>query len=60
MRTVQKAKTATNETDEGLREGVLCCQKNVINYLMGLNVQKKVIYHSVGYSGDELAIIYRN
>lgn len=27
---------------------------------MGLNVQKKVIYNPVGYSGDELAIIYRN
>lgn len=37
-----KAKTATSETDEGLREGVLCCQKKkVINYLMGLNVKKK-------------------
>lgn len=42
------------------RELFVAKKKNVINYLMGLNVLREVIYSSVGYSGDELAIIHSN
>lgn len=61
MRTVQRPRLQPVKQMKDSGKEFFVAKKNVINYLMGINVKKKkVMYHSVGYSGDELAIIHRN